>query len=283
MRRITLTLALSLAACSGGGGSDTECSGHGELHDDHCHCDEGYSPARGDETACVLDVMSPDADAGVDMSAPAPEPDDAGVDGGDPEPDDMMVDTDGPAPEPEPEFALDGAEVTARTLLDHEGDRVWLLDARAEGHRLRIENYAAFGGPVAPGRVAIGASEADYAACGLCLVLETGCASGEGACDETWMPVPGSGEVELTALGAAEGEAFSGQLEGLRFRAVQIDPETYATTVVEGGGEAALADWAFEVSLDVECNGHGHLHGDTCHCDAGYQNDPDDPGRCVPA
>ena len=30
-----------------------------------------------------------------------------------------------------------------------------------------------------------------------------------------------------------------------------------------------------------ECGGHGHLHGDVCHCDEGYVLDPDDPTNCV--
>lgn len=286
MRRITLAAALLLAACTPEGSSednaDEPCDGHGELHDDHCHCDDGYSQPRNDALRCIADEVEPDASA--DMGAPEPEDTGVGVDATvDDEPDrggdepDAAID----GGEPEPALTLDGAEVTARTLLDHDGDRVWLLDARADGHRLRLENYAAFGGPVAPGRVAIEAVDADYASCGLCLVLETDCAAG-GACETTWMPVPGSGAVELTALGDGEGEPMSGQLEGLMFREVEIDAETYATTVVPGGSETALSDWAFDVMLDVECSGHGHLHGDTCHCDAGYQNDPNDPGRCVP-
>jgi hypothetical protein len=32
-----------------------------------------------------------------------------------------------------------------------------------------------------------------------------------------------------------------------------------------------------------ECGGHGHLHGTECHCDPGYQQDPDDPGMCIPS
>jgi len=36
-------------------------------------------------------------------------------------------------------------------------------------------------------------------------------------------------------------------------------------------------------STPEECGGHGHLHGTQCHCDAGYQQDPDDPGMCIAA
>ena len=32
-----------------------------------------------------------------------------------------------------------------------------------------------------------------------------------------------------------------------------------------------------------ECGGHGHLHGTECHCDPGYEQDPDDAGMCIPS
>ena len=188
-----------------------------------------------------------------------------------------------PDPEPETELTLADAEVAAQTLVNHDGHRVWLLDARADGHQLRLESYAEFGGPQAPGRFAIDAREADYATCGLCLVLRTDCADGGSACGATWMPVPDSGAVEFAALGVEEGEALTGAVEGLRLREVTIDPDNYTTTVVPDGAEIALADWAFDASLEVECSGHGHMHGERCHCDPGYQTDPFDPGRCVPA
>ncbi len=274
MRRIALSLALLLSACGVEDSADAPpCGGHGEPHGDHCHCDEGYAPAPGDPHACVPEEPEPE---------PAPEPEPEPAPEPEPEPTPEPEPAPEPEPEPEPEVDLSGADVGARTLTDHEGQRVWLLDARAGSHHLRIENYAAFGGPSAPGRHPIDVAEADYASCGLCLVLHTGCAGAEGPCDTTWMPVPGSGAVELTALGVAEGEPLAGRVEGLRFREVAIDPDTYATTVAPGGREVDLVDWAFDVTLDVECSGHGHLHGDTCHCDAGYRTDPDDPGRCVP-
>ncbi len=31
-----------------------------------------------------------------------------------------------------------------------------------------------------------------------------------------------------------------------------------------------------------ECGGHGHLHGTKCHCDAGYKQDPNNEGNCIP-
>ncbi len=29
------------------------------------------------------------------------------------------------------------------------------------------------------------------------------------------------------------------------------------------------------------CGGHGHMDGDTCHCDENYELDPDDPANCI--
>lgn len=57
------SLSVILAACSetsdpgsdsnhGGSSGETECSGHGHLHDDHCDCDDGYVASK-DELTCV--------------------------------------------------------------------------------------------------------------------------------------------------------------------------------------------------------------------------------------
>ncbi len=57
-----LFFSLSLIACgeegeqsdAGANGADAglaaECGGHGSLHGEHCHCEEGYAPA---EASCV--------------------------------------------------------------------------------------------------------------------------------------------------------------------------------------------------------------------------------------
>lgn len=60
-----------------------ECSGHGHLHGDHCHCDPGYQP-EGDD-ACVA---APRSDASADaapIDADASTDDDASVDAATPE------------------------------------------------------------------------------------------------------------------------------------------------------------------------------------------------------
>lgn len=62
----------------------------------------------------------------------------------------------------------------------------------------------------------------------------------------------------------------------MEFREVPINTTTYATTDVPGGKRLLVAPWSWE------CGGHGHLHGSTCHCDAGYQVDPQNPANCIP-
>ncbi|MEZ4433640.1 MAG: hypothetical protein R3F65_14625 [bacterium] len=293
MRRALLTLTLfALAGCGGDGGGDDspDCDGRGTLHDDHCHCDPGFALDPADDLRCV----AVEADAGVD-AAPEPESDAAT----EPEPDAATEPAPDAATAPDAAAAPDAATepeaidfdpetVRASTLLD-DGDRVWLVEAADGEHVLRLENYVAFGGPAAPARVAIGEVEADYAACGLCLVLQSECVAHDDHfhCGPSFMPVPGVGEVELTAVGAAEGEAFAARLSGIELREVTIDPRDYTTTVVPGGRRLRLAEWSFEATLaaapmNEECGGHGHLHGDHCHCDPGYMVDPEDPANCVP-
>jgi hypothetical protein len=50
---------------------------------------------------------------------------------------------------------------------------------------------------------------------------------------------------------------------------------TAATCEVDGGEAHCHA------KAPAECGGHGHLHGDECHCDEGYELASDDPKVCV--
>lgn len=82
-----VSLVFLAAACGGsesGSGDDSgeACSGHGHLHDDACHCDDGYVP-DGDD-ACVPESDSgTDGGAGTDGGSSTDGTDDsAGTDGG---------------------------------------------------------------------------------------------------------------------------------------------------------------------------------------------------------
>ena len=58
---------------------------------------------------------------------------------------------------------------------------------------------------------------------------------------------------------------------------------------VENGETMSLRSWSFDVQLEdlntdnEECGGHGLLHNDHCHCDSGYQVDPNDSSQCIEA
>lgn len=49
-----LTLAMGVGCTSDDTAAD-ECGGNGELHDDHCHCDEGFVQSSDDPTECIPD------------------------------------------------------------------------------------------------------------------------------------------------------------------------------------------------------------------------------------
>ncbi len=49
----SLFLLLGFVACSSDSDNGEECGGHGELHGDHCDCDQGYEPDHDDELMCV--------------------------------------------------------------------------------------------------------------------------------------------------------------------------------------------------------------------------------------
>jgi len=51
---LTLLAPALLVGCGEGDDrAEEECEGRGHLHDDHCHCDQGYEPAAEDGQSCV--------------------------------------------------------------------------------------------------------------------------------------------------------------------------------------------------------------------------------------
>lgn len=244
------------------------CSGHGELHGDHCHCDPGFSPSE-DERSCL---PAPDAHVHDEQDAHVHDESDAEV---------------GEAPG-QGELAFSPTDVHAATGQAEDGTQVWLLEAGEGSTRLSLEIYEAFGGPVSPGVIEITETEANYATCGTCLLLRTGCTAHDDHfhCERTFMPRP-EGEVHLDAMGNTTGERLTGELLDLTFLEVMIG-EDLNTQAVAGGEALHLDVWAFDAPLealggaDEECGGHGELHGDHCHCDPGYSLDPEDQTRCIP-
>ena len=217
---VSFTFTALLTACGAGDGDTAlECDGNGEWMEDHshCHCDSGYTLTE-DGAGC--------------------EPDeDDGSDGGD-------GTSDGDA------FNPDSVEATLRTLSD--GSQAWVLAAKDGQTWLTIENYPAYGGATGPETRTLDATEADYATCGVCLLLQTDCSPhGDHAhCGTTFMPEPG-GEVSFDALGQATGDIWSGALSDVRFVEVDIG-NNLDTTPVEDGDSFTISGWSFEVELNEE-------------------------------
>jgi hypothetical protein len=221
-------LLLGLAAGCGGKSEDSAddlpCDGHGDLHGDHCHCDDGYTSADGG-TSCVPEGDGGDGGDGADGGGDGA---DGGGDGG-----------------------LDFSPGAVSGTLYGEGtdEPAWVLRAEDGQTWLSMEIYPAYGGPSAAGPVSLGAADADYATCGLCLLIQTGCEPhGDHAhCDAVYMAEAG-GEVDLTALDGEVGGRLAGELRGLRFVEVEIGGDL-ETTPVAGGGALRLESWAFDVEL----------------------------------
>lgn len=202
-----------------------DCDGHGEWFEDHghCHCDDGYqlvdegmgcapSESGEDEDDHDHDHDHDDGDDGDDATA----------------------------------FSPDSVEGQVYT-----GDQTaWLLVAKEGETWLSIENYPSYGGASGPETRTLDATDVNYATCGVCVMVQTGCEPhGDHAhCDATFMPEPG-GEVAFTALGSRPGDSWAGSLSGVRFVEVEIDGELQ-TTPASGGGSFVMADWSFELVLE---------------------------------
>jgi hypothetical protein len=185
------------------------------------------------------------------------------------------------------EFAPSSSQ--AATGQAPNGTNLWVLEALDDDALLELQFYEAYGGPSSPGTVDITGTETSYATCGTCVVLRTGCVTANQGfqCEKTFMPREG-GEVRVDEIGSDEGDHLAGELVELTFREVTI-ADDYRTDTVSGGEALRLDSWAFDVELEIVeggsddvCSGHGHLHGDHCHCDPGYRVDPDDSTKCIP-
>ncbi len=245
------------------------CGGHGELHGDHCHCEPGFVLSD-DQLSCVH--AQDTAGDGHDHDA-GNEPD-VGADTG---------------PQDEEELNFSSPNARAATGAAEDGGQVWLLEASGGDAVLTLELYEGFGGPTSPGVVAMTNAETNYATCGTCLILQTGCYAHDDHfhCERTFMP-RAEGQVRFDVIGANAGDRLAGELQELVFQEVSIGAD-FQTAPVDDGAVLRLATWAFDVTLSTlggsegECGGHGHMHGNTCHCDPGYRLDPDNPALCIPA
>jgi len=147
------------------------------------------------------------------------------------------------------DFFFEPSEVEAVTGTSN-NSQIWILDAMENDVQLRIEIYEAYGGISSPGTITIDDVETDYANCGTCLLLKTGCVEhgDHFDCSRTFMPTVG-GEIRIEQIGTNAGDEFSGRLLGVVFQEVTISQD-YQTVPVANGETIELAPWAFETLLD---------------------------------
>ena len=218
---LTFALALGTVSC---GENEVEpigenCGGHGEFHGDHCDCDPGYTPTE-DGLSCEP-IESTETDASDDTES-------------------NMSD-----------LVFNPSNGQGSVGQAQDGSQVWLFEAMDGDSILRIELYAGYGAPTAPGVVNLTEAETDYATCGTCIMLRTGCvAHGDHYdCTGTFMP-RAEGQVQIDAIGASAGEQLTGELQNIIFQQVSIG-QNYATTPVANGDLMRMANWSFDVELDA--------------------------------
>ncbi|TNF32647.1 MAG: hypothetical protein EP329_09525 [Deltaproteobacteria bacterium] len=118
---------------------------------------------------------------------------------------------------------------------------------------LSFEFYAGdYGGASAPGTYDLSGS--NYETCGNCVLVRTGCNSASGTCQKTYYADAG----ELVIDRWETGGKFSGHLQGVVLKEVTIDPTTYHSTPVAGGGEWCLDQYVFEADVAAPVVGGGN-------------------------
>jgi len=207
-----LPILISCTLGTGCGDSkDAICGGNGEMHDSHCHCDSGF-------------VLSADGNS----CDPASESESTEY-GGD--------------------FIFSPSAVQASVETSN-GSQIWILDAIEDDVQLRLEIYESYGGISSPGSITIDDVETNYATCGTCLLLKTGCIEhgDHYDCSRTFMPIAG-GEVDIENIGTNASDELTGQLLGVIFQEVTIGQD-YQTQSVVDGEEIHLAPWSFDTLLE---------------------------------
>ena len=197
--------------CADKNTTDAICGGHGEMHDSHCHCDAGYTLSE-DESTCELNSDETASGNG-----------------------------DGFVFEPQNVQSMTGTNNNAQ---------YWIIEAIDDDVQLRIEIYESFGGLSSPGSIAISEEETNYATCGNCIMLRTGCTlhADHYDCSRTFMPIP-NGELQIDAIGTNAGDELNGEIIGVSFEEVTIDQD-YQTQAVSNGETINLLNWSFSTEIE---------------------------------
>lgn len=224
-----LLLVLLLPACSGKEeeSAASDCGPNGDWVDEHghCHCDSGYTLTADGNDCVAKEGGDDDSWSGDDVTDP----------------------DDGDTGEPESSFQPESVEAS---LFVGEPP-AWVLVAKEGSTWLSIENYPSYGGASGPETRTIGADDANYATCGICILVQTGCEphGDHSHCETTFMAEAG-GEVRFDELGTSPGESWAGRLSGLRFVEVEIN-SSYESTPVDGGESLDLSYWSFDAVLEA--------------------------------
>ena len=111
-----------------------------------------------------------------------------------------------------------------------------------------VSSLADWNGPMTTGSYSL--DGINYKDCGLCLLAGTGCDGGQN-CSKVFYASEGT--VNVTSLGAAEGETLAGLLEGVVFEEVTI-AEDYTSTPVSGGDTWCFNEYAFNETIAADPN-----------------------------
>ena len=126
---------------------------------------------------------------------------------------------------------------------------VALLDQGATPDGLDILLYAGYGafsaGAITPGTYQLTGEELNFATCGVCVLMATDVT--EAGYADDYMAV--SGTVEITAVGTALGQTFTGRLTNIQFAHVNIDENTLETTAAGDSCSSSLTNATFTGTL----------------------------------
>jgi hypothetical protein len=114
---------------------------------------------------------------------------------------------------------------------------------------LAIELWYGLGGPeplLGPGSTSLGsrAGDLNYATCSTCVLMWADCDDTD-TCARSYLATGGT--LAVTAMTA--GGSFTGTLTNVRLAEVTIDPDTFESTPVAGGGSWCLASHAFDAAV----------------------------------
>jgi hypothetical protein len=109
--------------------------------------------------------------------------------------------------------------------------------------QLQIQSYLDFGGPKTAGTYDLTGS--NFEDCGLCVLVNTNCTAD--GCEKAFLADEGS--VNIAEFGAMSGENFKGAFEGIVFKEVTIDAQTFKSKLGPGGETWCMDGYTFDTQI----------------------------------